>query len=41
MTTSALAPDGPALICYDGSEGAKKAIELAAELLVDRPAIVL
>jgi nucleotide-binding universal stress UspA family protein len=31
----------PSLICYDGSAGAKRAIELAAELLATRPAVVL
>lgn len=41
MTTGFPASDGPALICYDGSEGAKRAIEVAAELLVARPAVVL
>jgi nucleotide-binding universal stress UspA family protein len=41
MTTSLLASDGPSLICYDGSEGAKRALGLAAELLVARPAVVL
>jgi nucleotide-binding universal stress UspA family protein len=31
----------PILICYDGSEGAKHAIEAAAGLLGGRPAVVL
>jgi nucleotide-binding universal stress UspA family protein len=33
--------DGPLLICYDGSEDAKHAIERAADLLGDRHALVL
>lgn len=33
MPTSLLTSDGPALICYDGSEGSKRAIDLAADLL--------
>jgi nucleotide-binding universal stress UspA family protein len=38
MTTG---PDGPLLICYDGSEDAKYAVERAGELLRNRPALVL
>jgi nucleotide-binding universal stress UspA family protein len=34
-------PDGPILICYDGSGGAKHAIEAAAGLLTERRAVVL
>ena len=33
--------DGPLLICYDGSEDAKHAIERAAGLLAARPALVV
>src|SRR5215471_7479883 len=33
--------DSPILICYDGSEGARRAIETAAELLGHRHAVVL
>jgi nucleotide-binding universal stress UspA family protein len=33
--------DSPILICYDDSDGAKRAIEVAAALLVDRKAVVL
>jgi nucleotide-binding universal stress UspA family protein len=33
--------DGPILICYDGSDGAKHAIEAAAGLLTERRAVVL
>jgi nucleotide-binding universal stress UspA family protein len=33
--------DAPILICYDGSEGARRAIVVAAELLGPRPATVL
>jgi nucleotide-binding universal stress UspA family protein len=33
--------DSPILICYDDSDGAKRAIEVAASLLVDRKAVVL
>jgi nucleotide-binding universal stress UspA family protein len=33
--------DGPLLICYDGSEDAKHAIERAGGLLADRPALVV
>jgi nucleotide-binding universal stress UspA family protein len=33
--------DGPILICYDGSDGAKHAIEAAASLLTERRAVVL
>jgi nucleotide-binding universal stress UspA family protein len=33
--------DGPLLLCYDGSEGAKRAIEAAAELFEARRALVL
>jgi nucleotide-binding universal stress UspA family protein len=33
--------DGPILICYDGSDGAKRAIEAAAGLLTERHAAVL
>jgi nucleotide-binding universal stress UspA family protein len=33
--------DGPILICYDGSGGAKRAIEAAASLLTERRAVVL
>jgi nucleotide-binding universal stress UspA family protein len=32
---------GPILICYDGSDGAKRAIEAAAGLLTERRAVVL
>jgi len=40
---ASLRPSGgsPSLICYDGSEAAKKAIALAADLLAVREAIVL
>jgi nucleotide-binding universal stress UspA family protein len=40
---ASLRPSGrsPSLICYDGSEAAKKAITLAAELLTVQEAIVL
>ncbi len=38
MTAS---PQGPLLLCYDGSEQARYAIETAASLLVRRPALVL
>jgi nucleotide-binding universal stress UspA family protein len=34
-------PEGPVLICWDGSENAKHAIESAASLLARRPAVVL
>lgn len=34
-------PSGPVLICYDGSEDAKHAIERAGDLLAARPALVL
>jgi nucleotide-binding universal stress UspA family protein len=34
-------PDGPLLICYDGSEDAKLAIESAASLLAAKPALVV
>jgi nucleotide-binding universal stress UspA family protein len=34
-------PEGPILICYDGSEGARRAIETAASLLGPRDAVVL
>jgi hypothetical protein len=33
--------DGPLLICYDGSEDAKHAIESAGGLMADRPALVV
>jgi len=33
--------DGPILICYDGSEGARRAIAAAAALLVGRRAVVI
>jgi nucleotide-binding universal stress UspA family protein len=33
--------DGPILICYDGSDGAKHAIQAAASLLTERRAVVL
>jgi nucleotide-binding universal stress UspA family protein len=33
--------DGPLLLCYDGSEDAKHAIERAGALLADRPALVV
>jgi nucleotide-binding universal stress UspA family protein len=33
--------DAPILICYDGSEGSKRAIATAAALLKDRRAVVL
>lgn len=32
---------GPVLLCYDGSDSAKRAIELAGELLEPQPALVL
>ncbi len=32
---------GPVLLCYDGSDGAKRAVERAAELVGPGPAIVL
>jgi nucleotide-binding universal stress UspA family protein len=35
MTTSSL------LICYDGSEGARRAVDAAARLLVERTAVIL
>jgi nucleotide-binding universal stress UspA family protein len=34
-------PDGPLLICYDGSEDAKLAIESAGGLLAAKPALVV
>jgi nucleotide-binding universal stress UspA family protein len=34
-------PDAPILICYDGSDGAQRAIDVAAELLGPRHATVL
>jgi nucleotide-binding universal stress UspA family protein len=34
-------PDAPILICYDGSDGAHRAIEVAAALLGPRRAVVL
>lgn len=34
-------PDGPFLLCYDGSEDAKHAIRGAARLLAHRPALVV
>src|SRR3954469_504465 len=34
-------PDGPLLLCYDGSEDAKRAIERAGALFADRRALVL
>jgi nucleotide-binding universal stress UspA family protein len=34
-------PDNPILICYDGSEGANRAIDVAAAVLGARRAIVL
>jgi nucleotide-binding universal stress UspA family protein len=34
-------PDGPVLICYDGSDGARRAIGAAAELLGPRKALVV
>jgi nucleotide-binding universal stress UspA family protein len=34
-------PGGPLLICYDGSEDAKHAIERAGGLLAERPALVV
>ena len=34
-------PDGPILICYDGSESSDRAIDAAAELLTQRDAVVL
>ena len=33
--------DGPLLLCYDGSDSAKRAIEVAGELLDPQPALVL
>jgi nucleotide-binding universal stress UspA family protein len=33
--------DGPILLCYDGSEGSNRAIEVAAALLGPGPAVVL
>jgi nucleotide-binding universal stress UspA family protein len=39
--SSSAGPDGPLLICYDGSEDAKLAIESAAGLLAAKPALVL
>jgi nucleotide-binding universal stress UspA family protein len=33
--------DAPILICYDGSDEARRAIDVAAELLVERRAVVL
>ena len=33
--------DGPVLLCYDGSESAKRAIEIAGELFEPRAALVL
>jgi hypothetical protein len=38
MTTG---PSGPLLICYDGSEDGRYAIERAGDLLRNRPALVL
>ena len=37
----AVAPDGPVMIGYDGSEGARHAIAVTARLLDDHPAIVV
>ncbi len=34
-------PEGPLLLCWDGSENAKHAIESAAGVLAPRPAVVL
>jgi len=33
--------DGPVLLCYDGSDSAKRAIEIAGDLLDPQPALVL
>lgn len=41
MSATPLTTDGPSLICYDGSEGARRAISLAADLLSARKAVVL
>jgi nucleotide-binding universal stress UspA family protein len=38
MTTAA---NGPIMICYDGSDGARRAIETAGDLFAGRKAIVL
>lgn len=37
----ATTPDSPVLLCYDGSEDARQAIERAAGLLSRRPALVV
>jgi nucleotide-binding universal stress UspA family protein len=34
-------PDQPVLVCYDGSDGAGRALELAAAMFAGRPACVL
>lgn len=36
-----MAPTGPVLLCYDGSDAARRAIETAAELLQGGSALVL
>jgi nucleotide-binding universal stress UspA family protein len=36
-----MAPTGPALLCYDGSDDARHAIDVAGELLKGRPAVVV
>ena len=42
LQVSAEHPHGPAVICYDGSEGAERAIRLSHHILRDRhPALVL
>jgi nucleotide-binding universal stress UspA family protein len=48
LTTYAVDPqghtsiaDGPLLLCYDGSEDARNAIQRAGELFADRPALVV
>jgi nucleotide-binding universal stress UspA family protein len=40
-SSEAASPDGPLLICYDGSEHAKHAVKRAARLLAHRPALVV
>ena len=36
-----VSPQGPALLCFDGSEQARRAIESAAVILASRPTLVL
>ena len=39
--TAGSGPEGPALLCYDGSESARRAIESAGELVGEGAAVVL